>query len=93
MTTLADKTIANLEEIRKAAEVIVPKDQVHAQEVHVALHANRCPRCGDKTFSIFPGGSGTFCEQCMEYFRSLERDGVMWFVDMLEQIHRGGESS
>ncbi len=88
---IADHIIANLDEkleavrAMEASNTMPEKDK---QTLFVAGRGDRCARCGDNTFPIFPGGA-PFCAKCWELFKELDYKAhgrFMWFIDMLRQI-------
>ena len=91
---IADHIIANLDEkleALRATDSAMPEQEKQTQ--FVAAHSDRCARCGDHTFALFPGGA-PFCAKCWELFKELDYKAhgrFMWFIDMLGQIQRQQE--
>ncbi len=96
---LADKTIANMEELRIANEKLQQTEdpawkyrELEKQKMHVAASMARCRRCGDFA-PAFPvaGILIRICSACETHLK--ERDGVMWFVDLLNAVAQKGKGS
>lgn len=98
MTSLADKTIANMEELRKANktletdEGLVPRTEIEKQRLHIEASMSRCRRCGDFA-PAFPtaGILIRLCDHCEKAFKTV--DGCMWFVDMVHAVSKKGKKS
>lgn len=95
MATLADKTIANMEELTKASKEPAggdyPATELQKQHRTIQSSLARCRRCGDFA-PAFPVAAplATICVECEKELK--ERDGVMWFADMFAEICRGKKS-
>lgn len=94
MGTLADKTIANMEELTTANSAIqgpMPRTEYEKQRLHVEASLARCRRCGDFA-PAFPVAAplATICGDCETALK--KSDGCMWFVDMLNEISKGKKS-
>ena len=93
--SLADKTIANMEELRKAHQEsvsgLVPATEVQKQHRTIQQSLARCRRCGDFAPS-FPVAAplAILCADCEKELK--ERDGVMWFAEMYAKIAQGKKS-
>ncbi len=89
MSVLVDHIIANLEEVRLAHEAS-PTTELERQDQYVKLQA-RCNRCGDLTYSFFPGPA-PFCGDCTQHFRDTDREAFgdfMWYGQMEAKIRAG----
>ena len=99
MTSFADKTIGNMDEMlaaNKRLEETEGEDwhyrKVEKQRLHVEASMARCRRCGDFA-PAFPvaGILIRICSACETHLK--ERDGVMWFVDLLNAVAQKGKGS
>lgn len=95
MASLADKTIANMEELTKASKEPAGGDYpaTELQKQHRTIQASlaRCRRCGDFA-PAFPVAAplAILCADCEKELK--ERDGVMWFAEMYSRIAQGKKS-
>ncbi len=90
---IADYIIANLDEKLEALRAMESSSTMPEQEkqtLFVAGQGDRCSRCGDHTFAMFPGGA-PFCAKCWGLFKFLDHKAhgrFMWFIDMVNQIQK-----
>ena len=89
---LADKTISNMEELRKANEKLRQTEgddwkfrALEKQRLHVEASMARCRRCGDFA-PAFPtaGILIRLCDTCEKVYKAM--DGCMWFADMVAAV-------
>lgn len=99
MGGLADKTIRNMEELRKANEKLRQTEgadwnhrALEKQRLHVEASMARCRRCGDFA-PAFPtaGILIRLCDTCEKVFKHI--DGCMWFSDMVAAVSKKGKKS
>ncbi len=92
MANLVDKTIANMEELRKANEKLQQTEgadwdnrALEKQRLHVEASMARCRRCGDFA-PAFPtaGILIRLCDDCEAHLKM--RDGCMWFAEMVTAV-------
>jgi hypothetical protein len=69
-----------------------PRTEYEKQRLHIEASMSRCRRCGDFA-PAFPvaGILIRLCDDCEKDLR--ERDGIMWFAEMLAKISQKGKKS
>ena len=93
---LADKTIANMEELLNANKILEsdlpPHTEMKKQRLHIEASMSRCRRCGDFA-PAFPvaGILIRLCDHCEKVFKAM--DGCMWFSDMVHAVSKKGKKS
>ncbi len=94
---LASKTIANHKELVNAYTRIEQRkrdDRVHIgapdeaakQKDYVEASLDRCKRCGDHTYSVFPSiPLSLLCGDCERTVKATD-GGVMWFAQLVAAV-------
>ena len=98
MATLVNKTIANLDELLKANNILqsdgglVPRTEIEKQRLHVEASMARCRRCGDFA-PAFPvaGIMISICGDCEQHLKT--QDGCLWFVEMVAKVSQKSKKS
>ena len=90
---LADKTIANCEELIRAIDERKSEKEhtdLEKQSLYVAASLDRCRRCGDHTVSLVPTPPlSLLCVECEDILKATDKP--MWFSEMISQISNKGE--
>ena len=92
--SLADKTIENCQEVingnkAKAEQHDMFTTELEKQKAYTDASLHRCRRCGDPCPTILPSPPmALLCTKCETLMREHDH-GVMWFVDLINEIAGG----
>ncbi len=99
MPDIVDKIIANADVMFAAQKQLQGArvlTNIEKQQAHVDGAGDRCNRCGDLVFGMFPGGV-QFCSDCVAHLRALDHADhggeFWWFSTMLAKIAEGEKAN
>jgi hypothetical protein len=97
------RTMENMDQLLEASKFDPGKElddfdprkpsETERQEAYINSSLERCRRCGDHTFLMFPAGLQTLCSECESDLRVLEDESLetrpFWFYEIVVKAQGG----